>query len=384
MRTERSFIMKILILSCNTGEGHNAAGRAIEEAARAAGHEAELMDAMLLRSRGTSRVIGGFYVWIVKHLPRLFGFAYRLALLISNRRFKSPVYWANTKMAEPYARCIREGGYDAAVMPHLYPAETVAYMKKHDMISVPTVAVSTDYTCIPFWEETDCDYYILPHEDLVEEYVKRGIPREKLLPYGIPVKHAFTVRQDKASARRRCHLPEDAPIFLIMSGSMGFGKLLVFALALYRQCKNNEHIVIICGNNQKLRRTLTREFRGRDRVHILGYTTHVSMYMDACDVIFTKPGGLTSTEALVKKIPTIHTAPIPGCETMNSAFFVDRGISYASKYMLEQIRLGMLLMRSHDLQDDMQQAQERHRSPQAAAQIIQLLEDLVKKDSHNT
>lgn len=375
--------MKLLILSCNTGEGHNAAGRAVEEAARAAGHEAELMDAMLLRSSGTSRVVGGLYVWMVKHIPLLFGFIYRLGLLISNRRFKSPVYWVNSKMAKLYETCIREGGYDAVVMPHLYPAETVAYMKKHNMISVPTVAVGTDYTCIPFWEETDCDYYILPHEDLTEEYVKRGVPRDKLLPYGIPVKHAFTVPRDRTAARRRCHLPADAPIFLIMSGSMGFGKLLVFALALYRNCKNNEHIVIICGNNHKLQRTLSREFRGRDRVHILGYTTHVSLYMDACDVIFTKPGGLTSTEALVKQIPTVHTAPIPGCETKNSEFFVDRGISYASKYMLEQIRLGMLLMRSHDLQEDMRQAQERHRKPRAAAQIVELLETLTAKETRD-
>lgn len=368
--------MKILILSCNTGEGHNAAGRAIEEAARAAGHEADLVDAMLLRSRGTSRFVGGLYIGIVRRLPRLFGFAYRLALLISNRRIKSPIYWLNTRMAKRYDACIQAEGYDAVVMPHLYPAETITYMKKHHMLSIPAIAVGTDYTCIPFWEETGCDYYILPHEDLTEEYVKRGIPREKLLPYGIPVSRAFTSHQDKAAARKRCRLPQDAPIFLIMSGSMGFGKLAVFALALYRQCKNNEHIVIICGNNHKLRSMLTREFRKHERVHILGYTTHVSSYMDACDVIFTKPGGLTSTEALVKMIPTVHTAPIPGCETKNSAFFVERGISYASKYMIEQIRLGMLLMRSRDLQEDMRQAQELHRKPDAANKIIELLESL--------
>ena len=101
--------------------------------------------------------------------------------------------------------------------------------------------------------------------------------------------------------------------------------------------------------------------------------------MDACDVIFTKPGGLTSTETLVKGIPTIHTAPIPGCETANSAFFVDRGISYASKYMIEQIRLGMLLMRSHDLQEEMHTAQLREQKADAAEHIVDLLESLSEK-----
>lgn len=62
--------------------------------------------------------------------------------------------------------------------------------------------------------------------------------------------------------------------------------------------------------------------------------------MDACDVIFTKPGGLTSTEALVKRIPIVHTAPIPGCETANRNFFVKRHLSVSSKYIAKQITLG--------------------------------------------
>ena len=50
------------------------------------------------------------------------------------------------------------------VMPHLYPAETITYMKSKREWNLPlTVAVMTDYTCIPFWEETECDYYIAPH-----------------------------------------------------------------------------------------------------------------------------------------------------------------------------------------------------------------------------
>lgn len=63
-------------------------------------------------------------------------------------------------------------------MPHLYPAETITYMKKHNMLPVKAVAIGTDYTCIPFWEETNCDYYIIPHEDLADEYIKRGVPKE--------------------------------------------------------------------------------------------------------------------------------------------------------------------------------------------------------------
>ena len=185
--SERGFFVKILILSCNTGEGHNAAGHAVEEAALARGHEVNFVDAMQLGKRHTSRLISGLYIGIVKHLPWFFGFIYKLGMLISNRHFKSPVYWANAKLAKPLASLIEEGTYDIVVMP------------------VKAVAIGTDYTCIPFWEETNCDYYVIPHEDLVDEYIKRGVPKEKLLPYGIPVRHAF------AKAYTKGHCPPQMP-----------------------------------------------------------------------------------------------------------------------------------------------------------------------------
>lgn len=371
--------MKILILSCNTGGGHNAAGQAVLEAAKLRGHDAVLQDMMLLSSERTSRLVGGAYINIARSLPHLFGFIYKLGGLISNRYLKSPVYWANARLAKKLAAFIDANHFDIVVAPHLYPAETLTYMKRHHMLHVKTVAVGTDYTCIPFWEETECDYYVIPHEDLIEEFVQRGVPREKLLPYGIPVSQSFTRPVDQKAARRKCHLPYDKSLYLIMSGSMGFGKLAVFALALAKCCKSGEHIIIICGNNNKIRRILKRQFHGNKQVHILGYTNHVSLYMDACDVIFTKPGGLTSTEALVKNIPIIHTAPIPGCETKNSSFFAEHGLSFASKYMIEQIRLGQMLIQDKQLASEMQQDQKENRKPDAAMHIVDLLETLLEE-----
>lgn len=122
------------------------------------------------------------------------------------------------------------------------------------MLPQKTVAICTDYTCIPFWEETNCDYYILPHEDLREEYATHGVPKAKLISLGIPVKQDFTRHRDKAHIREKLHLPVESPLFLVMSGSMGAGKLLVFAMHLAIKCKHGEHIVIICGTNDRIRK----------------------------------------------------------------------------------------------------------------------------------
>lgn len=72
---------------------------------------------------------------------------------------------------------------------------------------------------------------MIPHEDLIPEYVKRGVPEEKLLPYGIPVRQDFCRNLSKEAARKKLHLPMDVPMFLVMSGSMGFGKLAVLRLS---------------------------------------------------------------------------------------------------------------------------------------------------------
>lgn len=69
------------------------------------------------------------------------------------------------------------------------------------MLKQKVVAVGTDYTCIPFWEETECDYYVAPHKEAVREWTAYGIPREKVLPIGIPVRPNFAVQANREKAR---------------------------------------------------------------------------------------------------------------------------------------------------------------------------------------
>lgn len=375
--------MKILILSCNTGEGHNAAGRAVKERLLHEGHEAVMLDYMQLASKRTARIVGQTYVKVAKNLPWLFSFAYKLGGLISSAKHKSPVYFANKFMAKHLQYYLDVNDYDAIVMPHLFPAETLTYMKRHDMVSIPTVVIGTDYTCIPFWEETECDYYVIPHPELMEEFAVRGVPEEKLLPYGIPVGMAFSGTADKYLAKEKLRLPADKPMYLVMSGSMGFGKIHLFAFELARKLKDGEQIVIICGNNKKLKRTLRSEFRWNKSVHVIGFTEHVAEYMNACDVIYTKPGGLTSTEALVKNIPIVHTAPIPGCETRNREFFTSRGMSVAAEHIRTQVAQGRTLVQNKALRDGMAEAQKENACPDAAEKIVRLLERITEKEKQN-
>lgn len=372
--------MKILILSCSTGGGHNAAGKAVKEQLEYKGHEAVMLDPYTLVSDKLASRVGNTYIRIAGKTPGIFGSAYKLGNAISSSRHKSPVYYANTLMAGHLKAYLDENCFDAIIMPHLFPAEMMTCLKRRHTDIPPTVVISTDYTCIPFFEETECDYYIVPHEDLLNEDIEKGLPAGKLYPLGIPVSRSFSMGCDKLRARAKLRLPADKPVYLVMSGSMGFGKMHLFVFELTRKLIHDEQLIIICGNNKKMQRILKYTYHRNPNVHVTGFTDHVSEYMDACDVIFTKPGGLTSTEALVKNIPIVYTAAIPGCESKNRDFFVSRGLALASEHVHIQISQGMTLVENTDIRNAMINTQKRFSKPNAAAEIVKLLENITSAE----
>lgn len=364
--------MKALILSCNTGGGHNSAARAIAEEMHDRGDEAYVLDYLCLAGEGVSRLVGDGYVQIVKRTPRLFGIAYKLGMVVSRLMRKSPVYYVNGRMAKYLDSYLREHPVDVLVMPHLYPAETITYMKRKGMNLPLTVAVMTDYTCIPFWEETDCDYYVLPHEALRKSCVKRGIPEEKLRTFGIPVSKSCRKEVSQETARKKLGLDPEEKYFLAAGGSMGAGDLSELVQKLLEGTKR-EKILVICGSNQKAEQKLKKQFGGEERVQVLGFTTQMPLYLRACDVLFTKPGGLTSTEAAVIGVPMIHTAPIPGCETVNRKFFMKAGMSWSAMTLKGQVEKGIELMDDQNAAREMVKKQKKQIHGDAVERLYQFI-----------
>ena len=365
--------MKILILSCNTGEGHNSAGRAVKEYLELQGHQVVMEDMMLLKGARTSKAVGGAYVGIVKHCPLLFGLGYRLGGWVSSDKRKSPVYYTCSLLEGTLQRYLEQNRFDAIVTPHLYPAETLTAMKKKGWLKIPVVAIGTDYTCIPFTEETKVDYYFIPHEELTTEFIKRGIPAEKLVPTGIPVSERFLKLPEKREARRQLGIPVDKSCILMMTGSMGYGRVESMTAKLVEQTGEDTHLYILGGTNEELKKTLRDRYADTERVHVLDFTTEVHLYMAAADILFTKPGGLTSTEAVAAKAALVHTKPIPGCEDRNVAFFTQHGMSVSGDTEDAVIQNGLKLLRDPEAQAEMRKCQEKYGKPYAADAVCEFI-----------
>ena len=345
------------------------------------GVECDFVDTLSIAGMKVSRTVNNSYVGITTSVPAVFGMMYSLGRAVSdlNTRhlhIKSPVYAANTLYRRKLSQFIKNGGYDVAVMPHLFPAECLTSLKKHGKLDIPFVCVATDYACIPFWEETVPDYFVIPHRELAEDFYSRNIPKDKLLPFGIPVSDAFRGKTDRAEARSALGLPDDKPILLMMSGSMGFGGLEDMTRALYQKFGRNVRIIILCGRNESMRSHLAEIFAGNPDVLLQPFTDKVSLFMDAADIVFTKPGGLTSTEAAVKNVLLVHTPPIPGCETINAEFFSSRGMSVCAGINASPEDIAesaYALWRDRDAQEKMLRAQRDNIHPDSADEICRFI-----------
>ena len=198
--------MKILLLSCSTGEGHNHCALAVKEALDARGHETSFLDMLHMFGAPGPLSFDKILNRISTKAPDVFGMMYHAGAMYSATGVTSPVYMANIRHARQLNAFIRDNGYDAVVCSHLFPMETLTFLRRWERCEVKCCGILSDYTCIPFLAETDLDAYFLPHSEVRELCIQAGMPAEKLIVSGMPVAARFLAPMDKAAARVRLAL----------------------------------------------------------------------------------------------------------------------------------------------------------------------------------
>ncbi len=370
--------MKILLLSCNTGQGHNTAAKALLEELQRREIACELKDALAFSSEMTSRLVSNTYMRMATDAPAVFGKLYQVSSLISSPRVKSPVYYANMAYTRALGRYIRENGFDAVITSHLFPAQALTHLRHRKQLSCRTYLVGTDYTCHPFSEETDMDAIFIAHPELIDEYIARGVPGNRLVPTGIPVSARFRADISRKEARETLGIGRDERVFLIMTGSMGFGGGSSIAEDIIRDAHAESRIFIMTGRNEELKRKIDALHEKDERIIAVGFTDQVPLYMRAANVLLTKPGGLTTTEAAVARIPIVHSAPIPGCETANVRFFEYHGMSVCADQ--DAARAALWLAADREKCQVMMDAQKKYINPHATSDICDwVIRDLAEQ-----
>lgn len=315
--------MKILILSAATGGGHLRASRAISDYIRQNDPDCsvEVVDAMKSIGSLLDKTVCEGYHALATKTPKLFGKLYRA----TNK--KSPLSDLLTGFSSSFSRLllptIEQCDPDAIISTHPFVSEMVSHLKETGYLDMPLITLMTDYGPHRAWIAPFADAYVVSNADMIPEMEEMGVSREKIYPFGIPVEDVFFTKADKPALLKKFGLDPSMPTILIMAGSFGVTNVL----KIYRQITRTDipfQAVVITGRNEKLYAAFADEVEtSPKKTKLVFFTDEVENYMHASDLLITKPGGLTVSEALACNIPLAVFDAIPGQEEDNADFLLN-------------------------------------------------------------
>lgn len=321
--------MKALVLSITAGGGHNATAKAICDHFKSIGCEAEMLDTFNYVSRFLGETVSKGYLITASKTKLLYKCCYRLAeMRKKSRSDASPTRMSADLMAEKLLKYIENYDPDVIICTHIFAGIILDILKERSLIRAACIGILTDYAFHPFWEEAlHLDHVVVPNELLTAQALKKGFREEQILPLGIPIHPKFANSSSKIEARARLGLDLNKSTVLLMSGSMGYGNIEE-TVELLDRVTYDFQIITVCGNNSAAKARIDG-MKTKKRILNLGFVDYVELLMDASDCIITKPGGLTSSEAMAKGLPMIIINPIPGQEDRNTEFFTNNGAAMA-------------------------------------------------------
>lgn len=320
--------MRTLILSCNTGQGHNSCAKAIAEVYINNGDECEICDALSFLSKRISVVISGSFTNIYRYCPALFKFGYRHMEKKHTENKKTSLICRMVGLgSKKLAEYITKNGFDCVISTHTFAALMLTSAKNRYNLPIKTSFVATDYTCYPFTDETSLDYYFISDSETAKSYEASHISHDKIICSGIPVRQMFYDSLMKQTAKDLFDIPQDHRHLIIMGGSMGCGPIRSIAKNIIENLDDKCDVTILCGTNKSLYQKIKNDYIGNKNVHVRGYTDDISHLMDSADLYFTKPGGISVTEAAVKHLPSVFMNTVAGCEEYNMDYFINIGLA---------------------------------------------------------
>nr|WP_302418639.1 glycosyltransferase [uncultured Romboutsia sp.] len=350
---------KVLIMSASTGGGHNRAARAIKEELESRtidnmSIECEIVDSLKLVNNTMDKVISRGYEKSALYTPKAYGSVYRFSetTIASKNEFKTNPL--TSLMARKFKHLLNESTPDLIIGTHPFPMIALSTLKKNNNIHSlsrsesfykstkvdipPMISVLTDYTTHSTWIQNEIDYYIVGHEYVKELLVYEGVDSEKVKAFGIPVEKSFLSHRDRETVLTELGLSPEKLTVLLMGGSFGAGNIketLEDLIAINRDFQ----ILVITGRNEHLKDKLSKMLDStihNKNICLLGYTNKMNDILASIDVLISKPGGLTTTEALLNDVPMIVPYFIPGQEEENLDFLTNCGAALRTtkKYSL--------------------------------------------------
>lgn len=361
------------------GVGHTSAARAVCSALAGLDPEieSETVDSYKYAASIFAKVVADGYIGMVKTVPQLYSYIYGRA----ERATSVPAMrrWVSRYTAANLRRLVAERKPDLVVCTHAFPCGVMSEYKAQFDPGLPVVGIVTDFVVHPFWIYTNIDAYAVATPEMRGALLARGVREQNVVLSGIPVDARFArPRLPVAALRAELGLPRDRRIVLIMGGGVGIGPLDAMMRAL-GEVDVPLAAAVIVGRNEGLERRVIAAAELTDYpVRVFGFVDNVFDYMHASDVLLTKPGGLTSSEALSARVPLVLVKPLPGQEERNTRYLVSREAAIRARGKRELAAAVTDLLTSSLRRDNMLARVDALRRPDAAGAVAERIVELLR------
>lgn len=375
--------LRVLVFSATFGAGHVRAAEALIESIRKINPYAEIrhLDCWAILGKKFNTVLTDFYIGMIKRTPKLWGKLYYSTAEISPdsmlQRFLN-----NTGQGK-YLKYINSFQPDFIICTYPTVAGVLAQLRLKKILEIPLVAVVTDYAVHNQWIHPGVDLYIVACSDIYDGFVARGIDPDRIKVTGIPVSPKFECNLNRLEITESLGLLPDRPTCLIMGGAYGVLSELKELCKTLADTSVPSQTIVVCGQDKNLYESLDDVIENaRNPMLRFGFVRNVDELMSAADIVITKAGGLTVSEALTKRLPIIIYKPIPGQEQENASYLekIGAGITADTREELEKILLS--LMEHPEYMETMRQAAAKALPREAAEQAVRHMIQLVKEVSN--
>lgn len=341
---------KLLILSGSLGDGHIQAAKAILEATALykPGVEVKVVDFMEWihpRMHAVERYC--FLQW-VKHFPSSYGYLYRKTR--KDSMLTIFLKHLNVTSQQRLLRLLYEEQPTMVVSTFPPASAAISLLKEKGKTDLPTTTVITDHSDHSYWLQPSTDLYLVGSEGIRAALRRKGIADHKIAVTGIPVRLSYRQHENRERLRRKLGLALDSFVVLVMGGGSGMIDKSFIEQLQSDKFPPHMQFIIVCGRNVKLLHRLHEVLGDRDNVVLTGFLEGIQEWMAAADILITKPGGLTTSEAMALKLPMLLLEPRLGQEKDNAEYLIQAGVAYPCQIDNLKDQLQMLVQQPSQLQ----------------------------------
>lgn len=360
--------LRVTIFSCTYGGGHHRVAEVLaEEFRRLSECDVTVYDYIETFMGHLYNVVSTFfYVGTVRWAPWIWRWFYRTTSDIAYDSFTQR--FINGLGKGRLARFLAIHRPDLVVCTYCVPAGAISELKQAGRTEVPCVTVVTDHAVHSQWIHPHVDLFLVSSEYVRDGVVARGIPAERVLATGIPIDPRFAAAVDRRDLRRTHGLDPERPVILAMVGAANLVRGPLDLHRILTELPRPVQILFVCGRDERLRRAI--EALGpaaRNPVRVFGYVRDVYELMAISDLMVSKAGGVTTSEALAAELPMIAVSPVPGQEEENLSYLTDLGAVVGAATPAELRRVLLDLLDHPDRLERMREAARRVKRPDAAA-----------------